>query len=756
MITRINKIEGHRVFSNFSWPADLPEFGRFNLIYGWNGSGKTTLSNLLRCLERRQSIVEGKVDFLLDGKVCSGATLSSATGIPQIRVFNQDYRDDSVFAVVQQLKPIFFLGKDSVDKQRQIVDLNAAKLKEQKKAEEKNTAKTKATKALEEFCIREAKAIKELLSSSGPNFYNNYDKAYFKGTCASVEKLNPLPGRLTEEEKTKLKQQKEETAKGSISKIAIEVLDLNLTRQETENLLKRTVLSQVIAELSGDPTLAEWVLEGIGHHTGDKHTDKCKFCTSALPKGRMEELQAHFNDEYSKFLSELDTASSAIAKSETELKGLQLPPKAEFYDHLATDYSNAVEGLDEFVKQAIAYLGWLSEALAQKRTKPFESVALEPFINGLPMPDENASLAAAVNGIIDRHNAETANFEKVVGDARKRLETDLVLEALPDFREKNETIKSVEGDLKAIGDSIKELGSKIAELEKDILEHRRPADELSAELRSYLGRDELKFEVAGNGYRITRSGIPAKNLSEGERTAIALLYFLKSLQDKAFDVTSDVVVIDDPVSSLDANSLFCAFGYLRERTREAGQLIILTHNFPLFRQVKNWFHHLPKAHRPARFYMVESGSTGGKRNAWLKPLDPLLHEYESEYHYLFKRVHEEANKDPANRGLEEFYPMPNVARRVLESFLSFRYPAHAGKLEKQVGFVLFDAAKKARILRFLHTYSHDQKIAEAEHDLSILAETPNVLKDLLDMLKAEDQKHYDEMVKLISAVPDAA
>ncbi len=129
--------------------------------------------------------------------------------------------------------------------------------------------------------------------------------------------------------------------------------------------------------------------------------------------------------------------------------------------------------------------------------------------------------------------------------------------------------------------------------------------------------------------------------------------------------------------------------------------------------------------------------------------DPVLHEFESEYQRLFKRVYDEANKDPANRGLEEFYPMPNIARRVLESFLSFRYPEQAGQLEQQVRRVSFDATKKARILRFLHTCSPDGKITEPEHDLSILTETPNVLKDLLDMVKAEDPKHYEEMLKLV-------
>jgi wobble nucleotide-excising tRNase len=759
MITRINKIDGYRVFSSFSWPADLPDFGRCNLIYGWNGSGKTTLSNILRYLEKKQSISEGRVEFQFDGNPCSGETLSTESEVPTIRVFNQHYRDDSVFATVQQLKPIFFLGKDSVDKQKKIEELTAKRARAQKDLDEQNTAKIKAAKAFDEFCIREAKTIKALLSSSGTNWYNNYDKAYFKYASEDFAKVDVPLQRLTEEERERLKKQKEETPKDAIPKIVLVPLNFEELRGKTDQLLQRTVVSQIIEDLSADPSLAEWVLAGIEHHTGKKHSEKCRFCESQLPEGRIERLRAHFNNEYNQLLTDLETTVAGIETTQKEFNDLQLPAKSAFYDHLTSDFANACTKLNEFINQSGSYLTQLSAASEQKRSKPFESIKLASVLHEMLPATNGSATTEAVNSVIDRHNTETTNFEIVITEARKSLERDFVLEALPEFKEKSQKIRTIEEDIRAGISIMKSLSEQISALEKDILEHQRPADELSSELRSYLGRDELTFSVRGNGYQITRNGILASNLSEGERTAIALLYFLKSLQDKEFSLSKDIVVIDDPVSSLDANSLFCAFGYIKERTKDAGQLFILTHNFVFFRQVKNWFNHLLHQKkknillRPARFYMVEAGIKAGKRNACLKALDPLLHEYESEYHYLFKRVYDEANSQGANRRLEEFYPMPNIARRVLESFLSFRYPNHAGQLEQQVGFVNFNPAKKARILRFLHTHSHDGKISEPEHDLSILAETPEVLKDMLEMLKAEDSRHCDEMLKLISPPP---
>src|ERR1035437_5934234 len=769
-ITRINKIKNHRVFSDFSWPSDLPDFARFNLIYGWNGSGKTTVSNLYRCMQKREKISEGEVEFHVDGNSCPGTSLATASSLPQIRVFNRDFveanvfsslwpmPENTIFVQIQQLRPIFFLGKDSVEKQKQVEALAKTKLGEEQKLTAKEKERKKATKSLEDFCIREAKAIKDLLSSSVGTSYNNYDKSDFKRTCTNLAKFDPPPLPLTESKKTLLKQQKDGKSKEAIVAISLTVPDLDQLRQKADNFLQRTVVSQVLEELLADAPLAEWVQSGLAHHSGEKHSAKCRFCDSSIPEGRIAKLEAHFNDEYNRFLTELDSTKTEIEGTKTEFTGLKLPDKARFYDHLVSDYEKAVKDLAEYASEAVAYLTQLATALTEKRTKPFEKLGVATFLDKTQLPDAVKAIATiqAINDLIIRHNTETQNFQNVVADARKQIEEGLVAEALADFQSKSTAIQTIGTELQSLQTAITELSGQILALEKEVVEHRQPAEELNVELRSYLGRDELKFELYESGYQITRHGVSAKNLSEGERTAIAFVYFLKSLQAKDFTIANDIIVIDDPVSSLDANSLFCAFGYMKERTKEAGQLFILTHNFGFFRQVKNWFNHLEHqrsgniAKRPGRFYMIETSIVAGKRSAIFKQLDPLLHEFESEYHYLFKKVHDEANNTGAKRGLEECYGMPNIARRLLESFLAFRYPAQSGELKQQLDLVVFDTAKKARILRFLHTHSHDGKIAEPEHDLSILAETHDVLKDLIELLKAEDSKHYTEMEKLIS------
>lgn len=759
-IDRISRIKDHRVFHNFTWPSDLPEFARFNLIYGWNGSGKTTLSNLFAHLEHRQAVTEGEVDFCINGNSCPGSTLATAAVLPRVKVFNRAFIEASVFAMAQPIGPIYFLGQDSVEKQKQVEALTKTKQGEEAKVLTKTEAKTKATKALDDFCIDQARAIKNLLSSSGTNPYNNYDKAKFRDACTRLAKLTPTPGVLTDGQKTKLKQKKDATLRDAIPILSTNPVDFSALRQKVEALLKRTVVSQVLEELAADPTVAGWVQQGLRLHTGGKQSPTCRFCGSAIPADRLAKLEAHFNDEYNRFLSALDTLKAEVEQTRQSLAGIKLPDKAAFYDHLAPDYLAATGTLSEYQALADAYTASLLAALAAKRAKPFQALTLDTFLAATPLPGSGKAAAFdQVKEVIRRHNTETANFHREVTEARRKLEEALVAEALPGYQKKNEAIRTLDVELQTLQNSITTLQNQIATLEQQITEHLRPAQELSAELHNYLDHDELKFDLVGNGYQISRHGTPAANLSEGERAAIAFLYFLKSLQAKDFDLSKDIVVIDDPVSSLDANALFSAFSYMKTRTHRAGQLFILTHNFAFFRQVKNWFHHLPHqkskdiVKRPARFYMLVAAVNGGKRNATLKPLDRLLEEYESEYHYLFKKVYDEVANPSAGTGLESYYSLPNIARRLLESFLAFRYPAETGDLQKQMDTLSFDTARKNRILRLLHTYSHGGKIAESEHDMTVLAETPAALKDLLDLLKHEDPKHYAEMEKLVAAQP---
>jgi wobble nucleotide-excising tRNase len=757
-ITKVSKINSFRIFRDFVWPSNLHNFGQFNLIYGWNRSGKTTLSLLFRHLQDRSAILEGEVEFEIDDHKVLGRDLANAQ-LPEVRVFNRYFIDSTILKAGGELSPIYYFGEDGVENQKQVKRLKDDLKGAEEELAKAKTEKSRAEKALDEFYIKQAKVIKELLICSQAPRYANYDKRNFKQTIENLTKESADSALLADEYKEKLRKQKDAHPKDAVPEVALDVPDFDGLARDAQVLLQQSVVSQIIEELVEDREVGAWVQKGLALHTGDRKIYKCRFCGQPLTEARVHELEAHFNDAFAKFQSDVAVLAEQVESKREGLAGVQFPDPARLYEHLEGELQSATSQALRSLAEAMVFLKGLHEALLRKHESPFERLSLESVLQDMPRPDRAVLNSAmwAVNAVIKKHNATTKDFANNVKEACEALERCYIAEAFAEYCKLGGDVVAAESAIQGVVNSPATLKTKIEAIERGIVEHQRPAEELNIELRSYLGHDELLLDVKDTGYVMTRGGQPASDLSESEKTAIAFLYFLKSLQDKAFDLENSVAVIDDPVSSLDANSLYSAFGYMKERAKTAGQLFVMTHNFAFFRQVKNWFHHLPNqqkkdaAQRSGRFYLLKACIVDGRRTASLAPIDPLLEQYESEYHFLFKQVYTEVQRGGREVVLEEYYGMPNVARRLVEAFLAFRYPAIQGDLSKQMNELDFDASKKVRILRFLHTYSHSGSITEPEHDLSILSETRSVLNDVLELIKKCDPVHYNGMVSVVRA-----
>jgi wobble nucleotide-excising tRNase len=751
-ITRISRLHDCGIFRDFAWSAELPDFGRYNLIYGWNGTGKTTLSRILRCLEKR-TVPASQARVALDGQDLPGDEFPNAA-VP-IRVFNREFIAENVFPVGGgDLPPIFVLGAASIEKQKEVEQLKGKRATAQSKLDSALASKQQAGRNFDRFCSDRARIIKETLRSGGQNPYNNYNKASFHDDALKMAAAgNGDNHRLSEAEREKLLTQHRAVPKPKVQEVTYALPDFDAILGNLSQLLATTIVSAAIEALKGDPTLAEWTREGLGLHRA-RNAERCLFCEQGLPANRLAALEAHFSAEYEQFMQRLEQLIAELRAMSMTAAGLQLPNKAELYDDLAAEFETAEAGVNKVLEAVRSFVEAAVQALESKKHRAFEQVEAR-----LQRPQLDAEAVKKLNAVIRKHNQACDEFQTRVDDARKRLALDMIATELRDFEGLRKEQQQAAADVWTFVQEVQRLDAEIARLEREIIEHRQPAEELNEDLRKYLGHDELCLEIKETGYTITRRGVPALALSEGEMTAIALLYFLKTLQDKRFDLADGVVVLDDPVSSLDANALYLAFGFIRERTQRAGQLIILTHNSTFFRQVRNWFHHLKGqnkndvSQRPARFYMLDCAHDHNGRCATIRWLDPLLEQYDSEYHYLFARVYRASTGTWPTR-LEENYVLPNMARRMLEAFLAFRQPQAAGELWQKVQAMPFDDAKKLRILRFLHTHSHSSAVGEPEHDPSVLAEAGSVLKDLLEFIEAQDNAHFDAMVKLVK--PQAA
>jgi wobble nucleotide-excising tRNase len=747
VITKISRLRHPGVLRDFSWPADLPSFGRYNLIYGWNGSGKTTLSNLFRALELRKQ-PEGEVVLATANSSITGNDFAQSA-LP-VRVFNRDFVAANVFPVGGgEVPPIFVLGEEGAEKMAQVEQLKGEKATAQGALDAARQEKIKAEKDLDKHCVDRATVIRETLRSSGDNPYNNYDKARYRQRITSMnnagDKTNHL---LSDDERERLVLQSKATPKAPVSEVQIRLPDLQTLTNTTRQLVQKSVVSSAIATLNADPQLSAWTRDGLGLHQ-QRDTAHCLFCEQRLPDGRMAALKAHFSTEYEHLLRQLDTQVGELEATSRTFSQLSLPNRAELYDDLVADFDQAKTKLDTIAIAIADYLATLVAALKDKKQRLFETQSLE-----VAVPDVQQSVIDDINAIVGRHNRACADFEGHVRTARGKLEADSVAGSLDEHQDLADAVQAQETTIREASGRTLQMASQITQLEREIIEHRQPAEELNQDLQSYLGHAELQLDVRDTGYTIARNGTPARSLSEGEMTAIALLYFLKTLKDRRFEIDQGLVVLDDPVSSLDANALFMAFGFIRRCVDDAAQVLILTHNFAMFRQVRNWFHHLKGqnkkdiAKQPARFFMLDCSLTDQGRRSCIAQLDPLLENFESEYHYLFACVYRRV-QEQVQGGLEANYIFPNMARRLLETFLAFRRPQHAGELVQKLQSIEFDETKKLRILRFLNTHSHADAVVDPEHDPSALGEAQAVLTDLLALIRHEDTAHCDAMVALV-------
>ena len=749
-IKRISKLDDLGLFRQFSWSNELPDFERYNLIYGWNGTGKTTLSRLLRDLELGRSPKEGKAVLRIDNDDIHSENFEQWNG--QIRVFNRDFVDNSVMRVDDEnIPPIFVLGSENVEKQRELENLKKARQNVNSKLDSVEGNKVSAENRLDSFCVDRAKIIKDTLRSDRARHYDHYNKSNFKSDAEKmIDAGNFSEKHLDDRSRKQLLDSYRTTLKDKIQPINYIFPDLKEMTERIKEILEITVLAATVDKLTDDTDLSNWTRTGLKLHQ-ERKSEQCLFCNQSLPEDLLTHLESHFSENYEALRQRVEDEIATIQDAVRKLREIEIPATGLFYDELHSQFDDAERDFRVQQNVADAFLETAHQLLTTKKDSLFEPVHSnwdEPSIEGVTIDK--------INEVVSAHNQKCDDFDDQVTNAREQLAEDMNAERLDEFISLKKQLCIAEENKAIYVDKIKSLTESIDKIESELIQHRRPADELNEDLREYLGHNELQLKIEDNGYLIIRDGSPAEALSEGEVTAIALLYFLKSLEDKDFSLENGIIVLDDPVSSLDANALYMAFAYIQQRTEKAGQLFIWTHNFAFFREVQKWFK--PKnqnsknnrSRGSAEFYMLDAPQQkDGTRNGSLRKLDPLLVKYHSEYHYHFKLVYDAAT-DETSRSLEQYYFLPNVARRMLEAFLAFRFPQHSGKLGEVLKDVKFKESKKRRILRFLHAHSHSDAIGEPEHDLIALAEGATVLNDLLDLMRSLDPEHVVNLQEAIS------
>lgn len=750
MIKKIKKIKNLGVFSCYQWDSSLPEFERYNLFYGWNGTGKTTLSKLFSLLEQGQSSEYADLEYEIEAS--TGNFKNGTTFNRKIKVFNQDYVKNNVELLHGKAKPIFILGEENkaiaeqIEKDEKLVDI----LKAQKKTaeEEKNRKIAERGKKFTDV----AKIIGENTSGSS---IRNYRKNNAETSFQSLTEIKILPDEEKNTFRTTLKQEE----KAIISKINISVIHeggedipitdfLNNLFSKCKYLCSQTVESTIIERLKNNSDISTWVETGILLH--EKHkTKECEFCGQTLPTNRIQELSSHFNEADRTLKNSIDTTIKTLNEIGDKISELDFKDKANLYDELRDDYQKRVDAFALEKEKLIGSIVSLIKSLQGKKSKTTESVVLNTTIDTVPF---ELRLAEA-NDQIGTHNKKTENFKLEKEKSQNALERHYLSEIVEDVHSIDGVINKCTNIIQILenGDpedsekiGINNLKSRINENKSKISSEHKACETLNEKLKTFLGRNEITFEVAPEGgYTIKRKGKVAKNLSEGEKTAVAFIYFVVHLKDQNFNLADGIIVIDDPISSLDSNSLFQAFAFLKNSVKDSKQVFLFTHSFDFLRLLLNWLKNVKNNVGKKSYYMIKNQYLiGDDRSAYVTELDKELKNHESEYHYLCKVL----LGFKSDGSIASVYHIPNIARKVLETFLMFRVPngdSSFNKLEK----LDFDEDKKTAIYKFTNDQSH---ITGSGFDPSLVPETQKNVSYLLEMMKAVFPEHFDILEKSIN------
>ena len=748
MITKIENIKNLGIFTDYKWDSNLPEFKRFNLIYGWNGSGKTTLSHLFASFETGKSEIYPELEYEIQTN--EGNFTQKNVFNKNIRVFNQDYIFDNIEILSGKAKPIFILGKenkklaDAIKQDEKILygdhdkkgDIGKIKELDQKDKELKRKVKEKG-----KHFTDVAKIISTNTSGVSARNYrkNNAEQAFSRLKAKQIlleEEINNFSLTLKQQEKPILNK----LSIGSIHE-NVDAIILN-----AKLLLQSTVETAIIERLKENPDISKWVEQGMALHTA-KNPSNCEFCNQPLPPKRISELLAYFNDADKKLKDDIDILIDEIKQLHTTIVNLNVLDKANLYDELHNDYSLKTEIFTKCKTELLENISSFRKQIEKKRTNtatPLELVAnisTESFI----------SAVKNVNGEILKHNEKTNNFTQTKEVATSKLENHYLSEIFDAIKYLEVEIKKLQNEISHLKNGnpedsanigIKQIQQRINDSRNKISTSGPACEKINEYLMTFLGRDELTFEIADEGYIIKRKDKIAKNLSEGEKTAIAFIYFTIHLKDQVFDLKDSVVVIDDPISSLDANSLFQAFAFLKNAVKDSAQIFILTHNFDFLKLLLNWLKRYPNRGGGKEYYMIKNQYVESNRIATLDVMDELLKEYESEYQYLFKVIY----NFESDGTIESVYHIPNLARKLLESFLMMMVPNSDG-LYSKIESLDFDENKKTAIYKFTNDQSH---ITGKGFDPSLVQESQNNVKYLMEMMESVFPEHYVILKKSVS------
>ncbi len=404
----------------------------------------------------------------------------------------------------------------------------------------------------------------------------------------------------------------------------------------------------------------------------------CPFCTQKIPHEIIQEYTSYFNESVEKF-NQCSLEVSGTLKNILDQWNIKeiLQSFEKFEPFMKKDFSKNKESLKKALEQIKVLLEKLQKEVDKKEGVKNEKKFQEIDKKLLEIQENIQKRVNETRKILNEKKKQKEKLEKL----KTELKEARIKKAKHDSYDWQKIKKEAEIKLSVLNRGHERLNCLLEKIDnklKKLYEQKRPDIEA---INRYLKALNLPKYSLHEDYRIVLNSDVLENskaemiLSDGEKTTLAFAYFLARLKlfYKKEDLKNLVVVIDDPISSLDEQRIYNTSYIVAKINQElAGealkdedkvQVFVLTHNHTFMARLINM------VSKHARYFQLERNQNQLK----IVCKNEVVGYFDTFYLLLFKEVYEFAKKEKVQDDFKEAINYGNKVRILLESFLKINF-----------------------------------------------------------------------------------
>lgn len=714
-----------------------------NFFYGNNGAGKSSIAH---AIEEDDGVVWA------DGKSADDY---------DVLVYNQDFINEN-FVNYGDLKGVFIFGEEDIEAKKRIAELTEEKKKKSdakvaagQDYKQKTAGVDAALTQFQDACFSKTADIRKRFEKcmDGKKQKKNFAEAVLGEKTPKehdLSELERLYGVAFDDTARAYAEFKKAGATTYGSLPGKELLDKVIVSSSD------TPFARFLKALGS--TASDWVRDGHTHFSGSAG-GKCPYCQQKLPADFENEIAATFDAQYQQDIRDLGQFQSTYGRETADIVRL-----------LQTNTADAMPSLDlKAYQERLSLLESKFEVnrqrIAEKVKEPSKTVSLEDTDTLLleigAMIDDINKLIKANNDVVA---AKKSSKEKCKTEIMQYLAF-MLADEVTSYKDEVARLKTEIDDVTERGKKLKkeigELTTQISELNKHNANTEAAIDSINKILRDsgFQGFSIRAKDGVENVYEIVReNGTVAENLSEGERNFIAFLYFYHRVRGSmnSEELKEKIVVIDDPVSSMDSTALFIVSAIVREMINVCRnnteylnpqvpgdyikQLFILTHNVYFHREVT---YQQVGYYNCTSFYMIRKNDNVStvklckRKNKEIPSEEENYNPVQNSYAALWDEL----------RDLHSTIPALNVMRRILEYYF-LQLCGYEGSDLRSI--VLEKKENREKFIKQVEGEKPDMTDYQLASSLLAYINNPNGISDGLNYVEdCEDAEAYKRVFQMI-------